>query len=373
MGSMSLVAVALTVWARTGSHSALAWCAATVVVLIGRLLLVRAYHRRGKQGPNYWAKRFAFGAWANALIWGLASFTAIFSQDFATQFFVITVQDGYLSGAATRNNTSPAAVLGQAGLTLVPTFLACLATGNAYYVVFSIFPVLQFVAVCTTIFSFGRQTVRLIAATEEKAALVEEIQRINAQLQDSNLLLEGLTLTDELTGVANRRAFMAAFLSEWRRAQRTAQPLSLLMVDVDHFKAFNDRYGHPAGDQCLCAVAATIRDTLQRPGDVVARYGGEEFAVVLPDTDKAGAIVIGELVRTAIEGIAGPANVAGVAPVTASVGVATMLPDPALTHVMLLEAADRALYTAKSAGRNTVRSAMAAAPPERVESVGLAA
>lgn len=139
---------------------------------------------------------------------------------------------------------------------------------------------------------------------------------------------------------------------EWARGMRSERPLALLMIDVDHFKAFNDRHGHHGGDVALRSVAQTLTASIRRPGDLAARYGGEEFMVVLPETDKAGACVIAEKLRLAIEAL--PLFAEDTVPITVSIGVATHLP---ATHDLpepLFHAADRALYRAKKLGRNRV-------------------
>ena len=161
-------------------------------------------------------------------------------------------------------------------------------------------------------------------------------------------------LCDELTGLANRRCFNETIEREFRRAARNGQPLSLIMVDIDLFKTFNDRYGHPAGDACLRAISAALRGVLRRPGDMAARYGGEEFAILLPETDTAGAVqIVGDMqaaIRTlAIRHEAGPLGV-----VTLSAGVASWRPGrTTATPAWLIEAADAALYESKALGRNT--------------------
>ena len=171
--------------------------------------------------------------------------------------------------------------------------------------------------------------------------------------------LEALMLTDSLTGLGNRRSFDQALVREWRRAVREDTALTLLMLDVDHFKSFNDRYGHQAGDACLRAIADAVTLGARRPGDAAFRYGGEELAVLLPNTDAAGAALIAEQLRVTIENLhlfpvgdeeRGPA-------ITASVGAATMHLEEHGAHsapTLLLDAADQALYEAKRRGRNRV-------------------
>lgn len=198
-------------------------------------------------------------------------------------------------------------------------------------------------------------------ATGAPSDLVLTLRDISLKKQIEAELAE-LARTDGLTGVANRRAFDDMLAREWGRAVRDAGALSLLMVDVDHFKSFNDHNGHQVGDDCLRAVANALVGTVKRPGDLVARYGGEEFALILPGTDQKGALRLAEIARAAIEGLRlpNPGN-ATCAWVTASIGVATAVATSGGTIRMpegLLQAADLALYKAKAAGRNRVEAAL---------------
>jgi diguanylate cyclase (GGDEF)-like protein len=180
---------------------------------------------------------------------------------------------------------------------------------------------------------------------------------IEAQLRRAWQKMEALASLDGLTGVANRRRFDAAAALEWERARREHAPVTLLMIDVDHFKAFNDRYGHLAGDACLRSLAQAIAEIPGRPGDLVARYGGEEFAVLLPGTDSAGAWNVAEAVRRTVYALAVPHSVNKEQRVTVSVGVASMVPDGESNPADLIAASDRALYAAKHNGRNRVQAA----------------
>lgn len=171
---------------------------------------------------------------------------------------------------------------------------------------------------------------------------------------------------DELTGVPNRRSFNHILRREWARAAREARPLGLLMLDIDHFKGYNDRYGHPAGDACLAQVAGVLCRTLSRPGDVVARYGGEEFAVVLPGTDLPGAAAVGEALRAGVEALnLAHAGSTASGRVTVSLGAACTTPVPDQDEDGLVRSADEALYRSKRDGRNRVSAAEPAAPPDR--------
>lgn len=168
-------------------------------------------------------------------------------------------------------------------------------------------------------------------------------------------LLRALSFIDGLTRIANRRRFDEALLREWRRCARSHLPLSLIMLDVDHFKAYNDHYGHLAGDECLRVVAGLLDERVKRPGDLVARYGGEEFVCLLPETDGEGAASVAERLRETVAGQRLPHVVSPVADhVTVSLGVACALPLADVSPDQLTHLADRLLYEAKRAGRNRV-------------------
>ena len=173
--------------------------------------------------------------------------------------------------------------------------------------------------------------------------------------KQSETVLQRAALADSLTGIANRRQFDACLDKEWQRAMRTARPLSLLVLDVDHFKLFNDLLGHTAGDQCLQAVANTVQAHSLRATDLAARYGGEEFVLLLPDTPHAGAATVAESIRAGIENLrVGHPRSTTSDYVTVSVGAATCVPTQFDDIRSLFMAADRAMYEAKAAGRNRV-------------------
>jgi diguanylate cyclase (GGDEF)-like protein len=178
--------------------------------------------------------------------------------------------------------------------------------------------------------------------------LCRELRRRHSAEQE----LAQLAATDGLTGLANRRTLDQTLNLEWARAQRSGHALSVLMIDVDHFKAFNDKHGHQLGDETLTAVASVIKNNIRRPGDLAARYGGEEFAVVLPETDSNGASRIAESIRAAVEQ-AESFNTDDSA-ITVSIGLSTWSGAFEGSPEALVFAADKALYQAKYSGRNRV-------------------
>jgi diguanylate cyclase (GGDEF)-like protein len=163
-----------------------------------------------------------------------------------------------------------------------------------------------------------------------------------------------LAYTDSLTDIANRRKFDEAFTREWSRAVREQAPISVLMLDVDYFKGFNDRYGHPTGDLCLQRIAHALQDAVKRPTDLVARYGGEEFVALLPQTAVAGSITTAEAMRSAVEQLRIRHEGSSLARVSLSIGIASIIPSGTDTLESLMRSADEHLYRAKLAGRNRV-------------------
>lgn len=193
---------------------------------------------------------------------------------------------------------------------------------------------------------------------KDRMAFLQSMQlaKERQQVLCLNEELAALVRRDALTGLGNRRRFDEALEVEWGRAQRTQSPLSLLLIDIDHFKHYNDDFGHPAGDQCLRRVADVIAGVAKRPTDVSARYGGEEFAMLLPATDADGACELARNLIVAVDACRLPhGSAAGQAHVTVSVGVATLVPSAHVAPNDLIQAADVALYEAKSAGRHTFR------------------
>jgi len=183
------------------------------------------------------------------------------------------------------------------------------------------------------------------------------LARVKTQLRQRAIRreLESMSLTDSLTGLANRRYLDDFLQSEWRQSQRVGGAIGMLMVDIDHFKAYNDHYGHPQGDRCLAQVAHCLKSGVQRPRDLVARYGGEEFAVVLPGVLKEGVQIVADRICETLQIMAIPHASSPVKDqVTLSIGMAWCEPHKGESPALLVEAADEALYSAKASGRNRI-------------------
>jgi diguanylate cyclase (GGDEF)-like protein len=206
----------------------------------------------------------------------------------------------------------------------------------------------------------------LVVLLSEHARSYAKLLRVSSELRTANDLLWQISMQDGLTQLANRRSF-DRYLQEQRAvAQRHGRPLALVLMDVDHFKAYNDLYGHQAGDDCLKQVAAAMRSCCRRPSDLAARYGGEEFALILPDTEQLGAMHVAETLRNTVLRYQLPHADSSTGPyVTVSVGVTVAKPGSLAAVEPLLAAADAALYQAKNRGRNQVVYADAATPGPR--------
>lgn len=186
---------------------------------------------------------------------------------------------------------------------------------------------------------------------------ISERKKLENELIEANKKLETYSYQDGLTGIANRRLYESTLESEWTRALRSQQPLSMIVIDIDHFKAYNDFYGHIEGDECLQQVAIALNDITTRSTDLCARYGGEEFVLFLPNTEKASAIALAEKARLAISELKIPHGASSSGDiVTISAGVSTVVPEKGVAPSSLFNITDKMLYQAKQNNRNCVIS-----------------
>ena len=331
------------------------WVAAAIPICAYRPWIAHAYRRDSATGTrDAWVRRFALGAWSYASIWGLAGLAIAFIADGFVRMIIVSALVVLVRGFAGRNNASPAITLVQIALALIPAITGCLLSGDPFMAAFTLFLLLQLHAGFGIVTQSSRRTLRLLNAEFTAAGLLSDLKVANAGLAR-------LATTDGLTDLVNRRGFEQALDTEWRRAIREETPLSLLMIDVDCFKRYNDTYGHIAGDACLRQVAGALAAACRRPADVVARYGGEEFAVILPSTASAGARTLAEAARRAVQLLHMPHAGSDHQTVTVTVGCATLYPRQALASSILVRCADAALYEGKHLGRNRVEEATPAA------------
>ena len=358
------VIAACVCWRHTGSSWYVAWGLGSCLVLAIRLVLAGDFHRnRSRLSAEAWAWAFFAGAVTTATIVALgAGLTALVEGDLVATLYMATHVLSFAGGATVRNSASPLAAVCQTTISLGVTGLACLLSGKPYLQTFAFLILLQLVAQFEIIRALGRTTGWLISAERRQAFLNERLSTACAELEGANGRLSHLSATDALTGLLNRRAFDAEVAKYWTDAAHPAPHLGLLMIDADYFKKLNDRHGHIAGDEALRWLAGILQATLQRPTDIVARFGGEEFAVLLPDTDLAGAVATAERIRGALALAEVPESIRCSPRLTVSIGASVTVPAQGESHLALVRLADEALYAAKRGGRDRVETACALAP-----------
>ncbi len=350
-GGCALAAVqAICLW-RTGDPGFLVLAVLTLVVTVLRVLQGRAFQRAAPERtcavgitPELWAARFIIGTAAASGLWAITEIL-LFSgyDDPMLQLFTMMVHIGWQAGAAARNAASPRAIMMQTLTTTIPALYCVAIFGHGFVLIMVPFGIIEISATLSIARHCGGMVLRTMLSEQ--------------RLSDANARLTALSGTDALTGIGNRRAFDQALQTAWQQASRDGTDLAVLLLDVDHFKSFNDRYGHPAGDDCLQMIGAVLASGVRRPSDLAARYGGEEFVVLLPATTESGARELGVLLCRLVEEAALPhaGNPAG--HVTVSIGAASMAPAPGEAGSALVSLADRALYHAKQSGRRRVCTA----------------
>ncbi len=344
--------LAILLWPVIDRTRLIVWISALVLVNGGRLALLWAFKRAPRVGSDLaiWRRLFVLGACAAGLVWGAAGVLLFHPTSFVYQVLLAFALGGLMAGAVPLLSFLDRAYSCFAIPILAPISVQILAMGDRLHL---------FMGLMVLIFGFT-----MLATSARMRRFFQDSVELRAQLSvsiETSQELEQMLRIDTLTGIANRRLFDEMLEEEWRRAQRDGTVLAVIIADIDHFKSFNDRYGHPAGDRCLIAVAHAMRDALHRPGDLVARIGGEEFAFLLPDTPLPGARAVAEQVRRGVLGLGLRHEAPSVAgQVTVSLGLA-VADDPAIASPDdLLRAADQALYRAKRGGRN--QAAVAARP-----------
>jgi diguanylate cyclase (GGDEF)-like protein len=329
-------------WDVTDRLTLLLWLVALVVVTAARSVLLRSYRRTPDRATNTrrWELHLQLGACSAGVVWGSAGLFLFVPASLPHQVFLAFVLGGMVAGAIPLLSVLGHAYACFAIPVVTPIAVQMLAVGDRVHIVMGLM-----------ILVFG---LAMLAASAQLRRYFRE--SVSFRLQLSSAIEEGKTLqhllgVDALTGIANRRFFQSILEKEWRRSKRDGTILSLITADIDHFKAYNDCYGHPAGDTCLTDIAKAMEEVVKRPGDITARIGGEEFAFLLPDTPLKDAVQLGELIRQRVLSLdlqhAVPAG-----QVTVSLGVASSNEDGIDSPRDLLSAADRALYQAKRHGRN---------------------
>ena len=328
------------------------WLSMLVAVTAVRFLTLRAFRsatRRAYVDHAAWARYFVLGACAAGIVWGASGILLFHPSSFPHQVFLVFVLGGMVAGAVPLLSSVGFAYGCFAIPAVAPISVRMLSAGDPIHMIMGLM-----------IAIFG---IAMLASSAEVRRLFRDSESLRRELISSfevSQALEHLVRMDTLTEIPNRRLFEEQLRKEWGRAERNKEPLSVIIADIDHFKEYNDLYGHPAGDRCLVDVAQTMRRALVRPGDVVARIGGEEFAFLLPRTQISGAIAVAKHVRAQIHALQLPHEASPVAEhITLSFGVASSDDPSAGSAADLIRAADMALYDAKRHGKSQIASAAA--------------
>ncbi|WP_299879834.1 GGDEF domain-containing protein [uncultured Cocleimonas sp.] len=327
--------------------SLLIWFGLVVTVSLVRYLMGKSFKPKRQytqQELTSWANRHVFFTTLLSTIWGLTGIV-FFPNDLAHLGLLVFILFSVLLSAIPTLAASRIAYYFQIIVTLVPTTLLLFLSKDIGHDLFAL---------------------SIIVMAGTLVLVSGYIYSLLFELQNAQIALQALADTDQLTGIANRRHFDRKFKVEWRRAMREQTPISLLLIDVDHFKKYNDTYGHQAGDRCLQQIAKALESVSHRPADLASRYGGEEFAVLLPVTSQENAAMLAERLRKKIESLKIEHSKSEFGIVTISVGVSCCKPvwdftgntpdeEQKVTFpAMLLTASDNALYVSKEQGRNQI-------------------
>jgi diguanylate cyclase (GGDEF)-like protein len=293
------------------------------------------YSRYGEKfSSQFWFRLYFTGTELSALVWSSTSLFFFPSASLNSQLFLVAILAGLVHGAGHSQAPFRRVHMIYAATVMAPLISRFFLMGSFYYGTFAF----------TLIFLIAALTI----STRKMHRILKESLELRYEMSQ-------MAIIDSLTGVANRRHFDLFLSQEWSRAQRVKWPIAMLMVDVDHFKLYNDIYGHQSGDQCLRRIAEVINKVIHRPTDLIARYGGEEFGVILSNTPLDGAINVAEQMRKAVATLFIEHRKSTAAHyVTVSVGVAVMCPGHENHPGEIVAAADEALYRAKDSGRNTI-------------------
>ncbi len=346
----ALISVAMF-WKVSSHTTLLIWL--TFMILLSVIRIIETVTFNKKVITDYliikkWGYAYVLGTFLSGIIWGGLAFLFETSWPAPYQVILFVIYTGITAGAFNTNTpffiAFPAFYLPPV-LCLIFVMLRQTSEGFAELTgLFIIYIVLMYVS-----------AIRFHNRLANSLKLRFKNEQLANQLSESNRLLAELADRDELTKLDNRRSMDKYLSNEWNRHQRNQQPLSLLFIDIDYFKQFNDTYGHEGGDQCLVKVSQILQNNVRRSVDMAARFGGEEFAVILPETGEKEAINVAEKIRNELATYKIPHESSAISPyLTLSIGVATMVPESKNHAGLIRVMADDALYKAKKEGRNRI-------------------
>ena len=337
----------------SGSVTAGLLAALVVLACLGyRIYIERLFLARGPGALDpRWIRLFVFGSLLSGFGWGLSAAMLMYDTSPGTQIITVAVACAIMQGAAGRAYMIPGTALINIALVIGQMSLAAFAAGNYVFLPAGL---LYSAFLTSFIMQMVNNRMRQLRAEQTADRLPQEIIEKNELLRIANETLATKAYEDPLTGLANRRKFDLVLSEALASAGRDGAAISLMMIDVDRFKAFNDTYGHQSGDECLQLLSRAISATVSGDGSLVARYGGEEFVAILPGKDQAAALALAERIRIAVRLTALDTLPNSPPRQTVSIGLVSRRPNSATTAEEMLAAADAALYEAKKKGRNRV-------------------
>ncbi|WP_137130163.1 GGDEF domain-containing protein [Rhizobium sp. FY34] len=326
-----------------------------IIVAIAHLAiraLSNLLYRRRAPGDSIcrWIRIFSACALTSGLGWGLTLALLLVHAPIDSRYLILTVAAVIMQSANSRAHMAPRPLIIQTALLLTCICVASIINGDWILLPATL---LFFVFQIGHMRNLIRLRLRQLRAEIGQEQALAQLELSNTELLNANETLRQYALTDGLTGLPNRRAFDMHFAARHKEHQQHAAPLSLILFDIDHFKHFNDSFGHQAGDACLASVGETLRALPLSQDRMIARYGGEEFVMVLPKTDEASAVEMAEILRRAIASLRLKGAQANTG-ITVSLGVVTLAPRDQAREGELIDRADQALYLAKQKGRNRI-------------------
>ncbi len=347
--------IAFLVWKDVGKDQATYWFVAALCIVMVRIAIYWAYNSdKADRNSTIWRYAFHFGAYASASLILIASICFFSRLASAEQLIFTILALGIASGALPVLATDPKSYTIYVLLITVPITFFYLAAPEISTKLVGTVTILFIGMLIMAAHLFKRSILDSMIYRYRSEQLAQRLKVANSRLSAANRELQQISTIDELTGTYNKRFFNQRFNEIWADHVRQNQTLTALMVDVDHFKAFNDLYGHLQGDLCLKRIANELSGVIHRPRDFVSRFGGEEFLLILPATELEGAKEIAEQIHSRIKQLNIPHQVEGlVNRVTVSIGYSSITPGKKSDPERFLHEVDRALYQAKHQGRNT--------------------
>ena len=365
----------------------LLWLLIHLFITATRYFIARRYpqDRISYRDTGKWLNLYIIGTFLTGMTWGLFPYLVDTSVTLYYFFLSALWVCGLTSAALAHQAVLKRIFFSYSAPAILPVAILLLVSGNSDYYLLALGLAFFYCFLMMNLFRINKAYTDSIKLQYNNNQLVESLNeekdRVNALNQELRLDIRGrieieeelreekdkvedlakkllmISTQDGLTGISNRRHFDEFLANEWGRAARSSSPISLILCDIDNFKAYNDHYGHQKGDKCLCRIASILSDCARRGGDLAARYGGEEFAIILSDTNIADALLVARQLHAGICEQAIPHAASDVDNiVTASFGVATIVPNKDIPSSQLISIADKALYKAKQSGRNQVVS-----------------